>query len=155
MSDEEIVRQYADMVYRIAFQYLRNQHDAEDAFGEVFLTYFKKNRSFNDEEHRKAWFIRVTINTAKDHFLSPEYKRSFASETIPETASRSDDMQQFEILDIVSGLKPDYQNVIYLFYYEDMPIKKIADVLGLNENTVKTNLSRAKKEISKVLEAVK
>lgn len=155
MSDEEIVIKYSDMVYKIAFQQLRNRTNAEDVFSEVFLKYFKKKRTFNDEEHRKAWLIRVTINTAKDYFLSSEYKNTFLSEEVLSMQSHFDNMESFELFDVVSRLKPEYLIVIHLFYYEDMPIKKIAEALQMNENTVKTNLSRAKQQIKRELEASK
>jgi RNA polymerase sigma factor (sigma-70 family) len=66
MNEEEIVRTYADMVYKIAYRYVANPTDADDVFSETFLAYFKKERTFEEEEHRKAWLIRVTINCAKD-----------------------------------------------------------------------------------------
>ena len=69
MNGEETVRAYADMVYGIAMKYMRDPYDAEDILSETFITYFKKERTFEGEEHRKAWLIKVTINTAKD-FLS-------------------------------------------------------------------------------------
>ena len=64
MNEETVVRTYADMVYKIAYRYVLNQADADDVFSETFLAYFKKERVFQDEEHRKAWLIRVTINCA-------------------------------------------------------------------------------------------
>lgn len=61
----EVVRRYKDMVYRIAFMRVQNTWDAEDVFQDVFITYMKKQPVCNDEEHRKAWLIRTTINCAK------------------------------------------------------------------------------------------
>ena len=66
MNEETVVRTYADMVYKIAYRYVADPTDVDDVFSETFLTYFKKERVFHDEEHRKAWLIRVTINCAKD-----------------------------------------------------------------------------------------
>lgn len=65
MNEELVVKTYADMVYKIAYRYTANPTDAEDVFSETFLAYFKKDRAFESEEHRKAWLIRVTINCAK------------------------------------------------------------------------------------------
>lgn len=61
INGEEIVRRYSDMVYKIAMRYTRNQYDAEDVLSDTFLTYFKKERVFDSEEHRKARLIKVTI----------------------------------------------------------------------------------------------
>ena len=65
MDAETVVRTYSDMVYGVAYRYTQDPTDAEDVYSETFLTYFKMVREFNDEEHRKAWLIRVTINNAK------------------------------------------------------------------------------------------
>ena len=65
-SEDFVVRTYADMVYKIAVRYTANLTDADDVFSETFLAYFRKERQFNSEEHRKAWLIRVAINCAKD-----------------------------------------------------------------------------------------
>lgn len=70
VSEEFVVRTYADMIYKIAVRYVRDLTLAEDVFSETFLAYFRKERSFESEEHRKAWLIRVTINCAKDALMS-------------------------------------------------------------------------------------
>ena len=62
----EIVEKYSSMVYKLAFARTKNKSDAEDIFQEVFLTYIRRNPTFENEEHEKAWFIRVTINCTKD-----------------------------------------------------------------------------------------
>lgn len=59
---EKVIKQYSDMVYRLAFARTGTKHDADDVFQEVFFRYVKKRPVFRDEEHRKAWLIRVTIN---------------------------------------------------------------------------------------------
>mgnify|MGYP002537126663 CR=1 FL=1 len=58
----EAVAQYGSAVYRLAYAMTRSRSDADDVFQEVFLRYIRKPRRFESEEHRKAWFIRVTIN---------------------------------------------------------------------------------------------
>ena len=71
----EIVAQYQDMVYRIAFHDCRNSHDAEDVMQTVFMKLYQKNPEFNDEEHLKHWLIRVTMNECKRLIASPWKKR--------------------------------------------------------------------------------
>lgn len=64
MEPEAAVRRYADTVYRLAYARTGSREDAEDVFQEVFLRYVRKKPTFKDEEHRKAWLIRVTVNCA-------------------------------------------------------------------------------------------
>lgn len=70
VPDEAIIRQHADMVYRLAYAQTRSKSDADDIFQEVFLRYIQRKPDFVSEEHCKAWFLRVTVNCAKKHWES-------------------------------------------------------------------------------------
>lgn len=63
---KNIIEKYADMVYRIALTRCGNLENAEDIFQEVFLKFSEKMPKFENDEHEKAWFIRVTINLTKN-----------------------------------------------------------------------------------------
>ena len=55
----DIFAKYSKSVYRLCFVYLKNKADAEDAFQEIFIRFFTDRRAFADEDHEKAWIIRV------------------------------------------------------------------------------------------------
>ena len=141
--EEQIVRTYADMVYRIAYRYVKNSIDTDDVFSEVFLAYFKKERSFESEEHRKAWLIRVTINCAKDCLEKRARWQQLYEETLPDRGVSKTDAY-LDLHAAIEQLCPDYREVIKLYYLDDLSVKQIAQVLDKNENTVKTQLSRAR-----------
>ena len=152
MNEETIVRTYADMVYKIAYRYVANPIDADDVFSETFLTYFKKERVFEEEEHRKAWLIRVTINCAKDLL-----KGKTSWEELDETMAGNEDtsLSSEEHLDLhtaIQQLRLEYREVICLHYLEGLSVTDIAAVLGRNENTVKTHLARGREKLRKFLE---
>jgi RNA polymerase sigma-70 factor (ECF subfamily) len=150
--EEQIVRAYADMVYRIACRYVKNSIDADDVFSEVFLTYFKKERTFESEEHRKAWLIRVTINCAKD-FLEQRYQGQELHEEMVADHTTADTDTYIDLRNAIEQLRPEYREVIKLYYLDDLSVKQIAQVLNKNENTVKTQLSRARETLKMLLEA--
>lgn len=77
-SIESIIGHYSQMVYRLAFARVGNKYDADEVFQEVFLRYVRKNPKFNDEEHRKAWLIKVTVNCSKtlSHLCGTAKRRS-------------------------------------------------------------------------------
>ncbi|MFA6940042.1 MAG: sigma-70 family RNA polymerase sigma factor [Clostridiaceae bacterium] len=150
VTKEEVsaaVDKYADMVRRICFLYLRNHADVEDVFQEVFLKYFLNINSINDEEHLKAWLCRVTFNKCKD--LSKSFWRkkvvSIENLEIPYEGMKEPD----EIVKAVFQLPPEYKEVIYLHYYEDLTIPQIAEIIQKNTNTVYTHLRRAKEILKK------
>ena len=146
MNEEQIVRTYADIVYKIAYRYTANTEDAEDVFSETFLAYFKRKRSFESEEHRKAWIIRVTINCAKDLLA----KRRNDEELNEELVGGEGHASQEDILTLrqaIETLPPQQKEILTLYYLNDVPIKTIAEILNKNENTVKVTLFRARENL--------
>ena len=150
--EEQIVRTYADMVYRIACRYVNNSIDADDVFSEVFLAYFKKERTFESEEHRKAWLIRVTINCAKDFLEQRSRMQPLYEERVVEAAAPDTDTYM-DLHAAIEQLRPEYREVIKLYYLDDLSVKQIAQILDKNENTIKTQLSRAREMLKTFLEA--
>ena len=152
MNEEAIVRTYADMVYKIAYRYVANPTDADDVFSETFLTYFKKERSFHDEEHRKAWLIRVTINCAKDLLKSKapweELNEVIAGEEAPSLCPE----EHLDLHAAIQQLRLEYREAICLYYLEGLSVQDIAAVLDRSENTVKTHLARGREKLRKFLE---
>lgn len=140
------------MVYRIACRYVGNTMDADDVFSETFLMYFKKERTFESEEHRKAWLIRVTINCAKD-FLAGRSDHLELNEEIVSDKVESQSDQNIDLYNAIERLRPEYREVIKLHYLEDLSIKQIAQILDKNENTVKTHLLRAREMLKTYLAA--
>ena len=150
MNAEQIVLTYSDMVYGIAFRYMGNRAEAEDVYQETFLTYFKKEREFKSEEHRKAWLIRVTINNAKTLLMSRKYPDEI-DESIADNDEPIRKEDAMDLKDAIEKLKPEYKEAITLFYINDLPVREIAAVLGVTENTVKLRLTRARQKLKEFL----
>lgn len=143
MEPEAAVRRYADTVYRLAYARTGSREDAEDVFQEVFLRYVRKKPTFQDEEHRKAWLIRVTVNCAKSLRGSFWNRRT---EGLNENLV-FDSVRDYDLYYELMRLKPQEREVIHLFYYEDMTSKQIAQALGISESAVRTRLTRARKAL--------
>ena len=128
MNEETVVRTYADMVYKIAYRYVANPTDVDDVFSETFLTYFKKERVFQDEEHRKAWLIRVTINCAKDLLRGKpsweELNETIAGDDLPAVSSE----EQLDLHKAIRQLRLEYREVICLYYLEGLSVTEISAV---------------------------
>lgn len=139
------------MVYRIAYRYVKNPIDTDDVFSEVFLSYFKKPRTFESEEHRKAWLIRVTINCAKDFLEKRSQWQQIHEETVADRSVSNADTYM-DLHAAIEKLRPEYREIIKLYYLDDLSVKQIAQVLNKNENTVKTHLSRARELLKAYLE---
>ena len=141
---------YADMVRRICLVHLKNRHDTEDVFQNVYMKYLLYEGSFESREHEKAWFARVTINACTD-WLRSLSRRKWVPLSVLNEESRSLDEESAEILESVLKLPEKYRNVIYLHYFEGYSAVEIAGILGRKENTIYTWLSRAKEMLRKRL----
>ena len=73
---KEIIEKHSDMVYRIALTRCESVENAEDIFQDVFMKFSEKMPKFENEEHEKAWFIRVTIKLSKNGNMSKKYNQS-------------------------------------------------------------------------------
>jgi RNA polymerase sigma-70 factor (ECF subfamily) len=143
-----MVEKYFDTVYRLAYSQTQDSHRADDVLQEVFLRYIKTDKDFENEEHIKAWLIRVTINCSKSTFTE-----SFVKKTVPLTDDITFEIpEQEDIYFAVAKLPKKYRAVIHLFYYEDMPIKQIAKVLKTKESTIKSQLHRGREMLKSILE---
>lgn len=138
-----VMEAYADMVRKICFVHLKNRHDSEDVFQNVYMKYLLHEGSFESMEHEKAWFARVTINACTDWLRYFSRRKWVSLEVVNEEKESLDDTSA-ELLEIVLKLPEKYRNVIYLYYYEEYSAVEIAGILGKKENTIYTWLSRAK-----------
>ena len=139
---------YKNTVYSVIFNYVQNTEDAADLLQEVFIKLYATEDNFTDEEHMKAWLIRVSANLCKNHLRSIKIRKIVPlEEDIPFFDKEEDN----ELIKIVFSLPEKYRIPIHLFYYESYSIKEIADILDMPEATVKIRLKRGREKLSKIL----
>lgn len=147
---EYVLEKYADMVYRIAITITGSPEDAKDAFQDTFLRLVKNKDKIHDEEHLKAWLIRVVSNCSKSLMTNPWNKRTQGLDETDVQAVSVDDSGF--LLQEINNLPANYAIPLYLFYYEEYSLKEIESILGKNVNTVKTLLRRGRNALKKRLE---
>lgn len=155
-SIRESIERYSNMVYRLAFSMMKNKDDADDIHQEVFVQYICHYPELESEEHKKAWLIRVTINTCKNWWKSAWQRKVCGLLDSQEVTEQEDTTLQWEqrypIIEQIRNLPQKYKVVIHLFYYEEMSIKEIAHVLQLKESNVRARLTRVRQKLKDVLE---
>ena len=142
-SKKDICEKYFDTVYRLALCQTKQKHYADDVTQEVFLRFFKTDKSFESEEHIKAWLLRVTVNCSKDIFLNSWFKKTAPLSEIKDDIT-FDTEEKSDIYYAVLDLPQKYKSVIHLFYYEDYSVSEISKCLGIKESTVKSQLHRGR-----------
>jgi RNA polymerase sigma factor (sigma-70 family) len=140
-----LIEKHSDRVLRIALTYLKNIADAQDVCQDVFIKLFKHNdKVFHDSEHEKAWIVRVTINTCKDA-LNSSWKKRFLP--FNENLLPIKNKENREVVSWVLQLPEKYRIVLYLHYFENYSTLEIAELLNKKENTVRTQLKRAREKL--------
>ncbi len=151
----DAVQTHADTVLRACSVYLWDQASREDAFQETFLRFSRSTTVFADDEHKKAWLIRVAINVCKDMLKSSAAKvESLEYELEMGFSPSGDDGREGEralereaLLNALGKLDEKYRVVLYLKYYEDYTAEQISQATGMPTNTVYTNLARGKRKL--------
>lgn len=133
-----------DKLYRLAFSYAKNEHDAEDIVNESVKRALDAIYQLEKEEFLGTWMYRIVINTALS-YMKMKSKLIYIDEIIENTLVKEDKYQDTDLYNMVMKLDSKYRIVIVLRFYEDMAIDKIAEVLNENVSTVKTRLYKALK----------
>ena len=107
------------------------------------IQYYTTSKDFEDEQHIRAWLIRIVINKAKNTTLAFWQRNRRSLEDYIETLT-FENPESENLFEEVLKLPEKYRIVIHLFYYEDYSVREIADILKLSESNVKTRLSRGR-----------
>lgn len=157
---EEVISEHKDLVYRVAFEYLRNKSDADDICQEVFLIYWNKKPMFESEQHRKAWLIRVTINKCNNLWKMPwnrkrvsveEEEMEFISGKVSENGFAERMSDYVTIQQALGQLSGKERALVYLFYYEEYKVEDIAKLLSISQSAAYVRLNRVRKKLHKLL----
>lgn len=139
------MERYADMVFRLAYSYLKNRADAEDVMQETLLKLYTQ-LPFDTLEHERYWVVRVAVNECRHLLRSPWRRRTGPLEEQPEAAA-FDTPAQSELFCQVMALPPKYRAAIYLHYYEGYSVREIAEAMNAKTSTVQTWLMRARGQL--------
>ena len=140
---QQLIQLYQNNLLTAAFNICQNQMDAEDAVQETFVQYYTSRKEFENEQHIRAWLLRVVINKVKNINRTFWKKNKCSLEYYMETLSFPDS-QSRDLFEEVMKLPDKYRIVIHLFYYEDYLVREIAEILKLSESNIKVRLSRGR-----------
>lgn len=140
---------YGNMLFKIAMVHLGNKNDAEEAVQEAFIKLLFKAPRFNEQEHEKAWLIRVLTNICKNIVISIWHRRVIKMKDIE---MMCDSPSELQLIESVLRLPFKYKAVIHLYYYEDYPVKQIAETLKISESAVKMRLQRGREKLKMEME---
>ena len=148
---ERIVHSYSTMLLRFSMHHVKEEAQAQDIVQNVFMKYMEKQPVFIDEEHEKAWLLRVASNMCKD-YLGHWWNRKRNHLTVNDTQFIEKAKTTSSVLEEVRKLSFHQRNAVFLFYFEGYSMMEIAQIFHVKEGTVSSWLTRARKQLRKQME---
>jgi RNA polymerase sigma factor (sigma-70 family) len=161
-SQQRVYELFYGKMMAVCLRYTKNHDQAKDILQDGFIKVYGKMRDYNGEGSFEGWIRRIMVNTAIDHFRRSKNAdlllgadRSMEEfEDLPDEEPVADDLDGFRPADIINAmqkLSPAYRTVLNLFIFEDMTHVEIAERLGINAGTSKSNLAKAKMNLKRLL----
>ncbi len=145
------ISQLKNSMYVTAIGILRNKEDAEDAIQNALMQGYDHLDDLRFFDKIKPWILRILVNECYKILKKRMYTVDIEE---LEVFSGEDTIEQKTILwESVLALEMKYRTVIILYYYENMPVKDMAKVLGITVDAVKQRLFRARKMLREILES--
>ncbi len=155
---EELIDTYGEKLLRLAYMVVGDKQVAEDVVQESFLALYKNLHNFRGESRLGTWLSRITLNKAKNK-VRPKILQKISylweikaidTAPLPQDSYERKESQAI-VKEILFSLPLKYRNTLYLYYYEEMKIKDIAQVLDISQSGVKARLQRGKEQMKVLL----
>lgn len=150
---EHMIDEYGTSIWRMCYMYLKDKQLAEDAMQDTLIKIYEKYHTFQGSCSEKSWVMKIAINTCKNYLKTNWLKRVVVGIQKVEQKSPSleecflEKEEEREIFESIFNLKPRYKEVILLYYYQELKIKEIAEILDVSEANVSMRLQRGRAEL--------
>ncbi|MGE7981222.1 RNA polymerase sigma factor [Solibacillus sp. NPDC093137] len=152
MEIEKLIDTYSDYLYRIAFIYTKDRLTAEEVVQDVFINYYHKSGQFEQRASIKTYLVKMTINRCYDYLRSWKNKKFVITQFFQQHEKGVEQIYvekelHGEVTAAVLTLPVKDREVLLLYYYEEMTVFEIAELLELAVSTVKSRLQRARAKL--------
>lgn len=153
---EKLIELYGEELLRLCYLYLHDWQLAEDAVQDVYINIFRKYRNFQEQSSVKTWITRIAINVCKSYLRTPWKKKVLYGDLNPvwdeEKEAKETVFRDDTVILAIYELKPKYREVVLLFYYQELKVREIAEILGISQSAVTVRLTRAREQLKDKLE---
>lgn len=143
------VTEHSRRMFRAARSVLDSDADAEDAVSQAVLQAWQSLDKLRDKDAARPWLVKIAVNCA--YAQRRKQGRVVYLDDLPQEPAAPEPPQTGGLWEAVCALPPDRRAAVTLFYYEDMTVEQIADALHVPRGTVKSRLSRARKQLKQML----
>jgi RNA polymerase sigma-70 factor (ECF subfamily) len=149
-----LYKQYSKAMYNLAYRMTNNREDAEDILQETFIDCFRNIGTFRFESTFGAWLKSILINRSINH-LKKKKINLILLENVPETIAGEDENEVIydttEVFKCIEMLPDGYRIILTLYLLEGYDHTEISQILGVSESTSKSQYSRAKDKLRKLI----
>ncbi len=144
----------------VCHRYARNTSDAEDILQEAFIRVFSKMGQFKFEGSFEGWIRKIVVNTALKKYTLTRYSMEVTGLETPNGQERADDpaaysqLTQKDLLALINSLPDGYRLIFNLHVIEGYPHEEIADMLGIQPGTSRSQLVKARNMLQKQITAL-
>lgn len=159
-----LVEKHQNYVYTLVYRVVKSQQDAEEVSQDVFLKVYAKLQTFNHQSKFTSWIYAIAIRTAIDHKRKMDrYQETPDSiestnerfiEPLSADASLTKNTRKVFLQQAINELSEQEALLITLFYFNELSIQEICDLLDLNKNNVKIKLFRARKSLKNKIQHI-
>ncbi|MDO4298471.1 MAG: sigma-70 family RNA polymerase sigma factor [Lachnospiraceae bacterium] len=146
----ELMEENKRMLYKVAKGYLRSEEDIADVLQDTVLAAFEHIGELKKPAYFRTWLTRILINRCLD--IIRDGQRMAVWDDMPEQIYFNQEMHQLEFMQSLELLPEDSSMIFLLYYGEKFRTKEIAELLNINENTVKTKLRRGRQYLADVIQ---
>lgn len=146
----KLITDNTQSMYRVAYSILKNDEEIYDAISNTTVIVFEKISKLRNEEFFKKWLTRILINECY-RIYNQNKKIVYLENYNQENLEYNDKYTDLEMKGLIKNLNNELRDIVMLYYFEDFSVREIAKILEIPEGTVKSRLSRARKELEKVL----
>lgn len=159
-AQEKLYRFFAPTMLGICLRYAKNYHEAEDVMQEGFIKVFSNIARFRGEGSFEGWIKRIMVNTSLNQYYKNKRTQSDKSfddirekdiENIHEDEVKEYRFSQKEMLDAIHQLPDGYRQIFNMYVFEKYKHREIAELLNISVNTSKSQLSKARVYLKKLL----
>ncbi|AWE07843.1 RNA polymerase subunit sigma-24 [Lysinibacillus sp. 2017] len=142
----QLLTLYQDTMYRVAFSYLHNEHDANDALQEMMYQALKNMNKVQSPHYFKTWLVRIVINTSLG--IKRKQNGVILTDQIIEQPQQVNEL--IELNEMISLLTIEQQQLIHLKYFRDLKNSEIAQIQNIPEGTVKSRLHHSLSKLKRI-----
>jgi RNA polymerase sigma factor (sigma-70 family) len=146
-AQKQLYDRFSRKMFGVCLRYSASREEAEDLLQDAFLTVFEKISSYKSAGSLEGWIRRIMVNTALQHFRKQRIQWAEGSEYNDPVAPEEVNLETRELLRLIQGLPTGFRTVFNLYAIEGFTHPEIGQMLGISENTSKSQYARARAQL--------